>query len=260
LQRRICSRWLALPLLVLVQAPAWAEPIQADRPGQSDPAYVVPKGTWQIELGGTFERTSGRVATWDAPEPLLRYGVLESVELRLSADGWIGSHERGSETENAGSDLELSTKVRLWEQQRWLPATSVLAGLSFPTGGRPVTSDGTDPFGKFIASWELGEPFTLGANLGMAGPTQGVADRRRVFELFAAASLGISLTERTGAFLEYYVTVRGRGRRDEHAVDGGFTYLLSDDVQLDISGGAGLNREAPDFFVGPGIAWRFRSP
>ena len=35
--------WLALPLLILVQASAWAEPIQADRPGQSDPAYVVPK-------------------------------------------------------------------------------------------------------------------------------------------------------------------------------------------------------------------------
>lgn len=239
-----------------------AEPIQADRPGSADPAYVMPKGTGQIEVGGTFEHETdnGHVATWDAPEPLLRFGVLERVELRLSADGWIGSHERGQQTENAGSDLELSTKVRLWGQERWLPATSLLAGLRFPTGGRAVTSNGYDPFGTLIASWDLGGRFSLDTKLGVAAPTQGVTDSGRVDELFAASSLGISLTERTGAFLEYYATVRGRGKHDEQAVGGGFTYLLTDNVQLDISGGAGLDREAPDFSVGAGVAWRFWSP
>ena len=136
----------------------------------------------------------------------------------------------------------------------------MLAGLSFPTGGRAVTSAGYDPFGGFIASWGLGERFSLDTDLGVGTPTQGVDDSGRVYQLFAAASLGISLTDRIGALLEYYAIVQGRGMRDEHAVSGGFTYLLTDDVLLDISGGVGLNREAPDFFVGPGIAWRFWSP
>ena len=267
MSRQVLSReagpsWLVLLLFVLLPASSHADPIQADRPGQADPAYVVPEGTGQIELGGAFERETNdeHVATWDAPEPLLRFGLVEGVELRLSADGWIGSHERGQETENDGSDLELSAKVRLLEQQQWLPATSLLAGLRFPTGGRAVTSDGYDPFGKLIASWQLGERFSLDTNLGVSAPTQGVADSGRVFELFAAASLGVSLTEWTGAFLEYDATVRGRGEHDEQALDGGFTYLLTNNVQLDISGGAGLNRAAPDFFVGAGIAWRFWSP
>ena len=253
---------LACLLFLLVPVTSAAEPIQADRPGEAEPAYVVPKGTGQIELGGSFERESDdeHVATWDAPEPLLRVGVLEGVELRLSAIGWIGSRERGHGTENAGSDLELSTKIRLLEQRQWLPATSVLAGLSFPTGGNGVTSDGYDPFGTLIAGWQLGERFSLTTNLGVGAPTQGVGDSRRVYELFAAASLGVSLTESTGAFLEYDTTVRGRGERDEQALDGGFTYLLTDDLQLDISGGAGLNHAAPDFFVGAGVAWRFCSP
>jgi len=100
----LCPRWLALLLLVLVPAIGNTQPIQADRPGQATPAYVVPKGTPQIEVGGTFARetSNGHTLIWDAPEPLLRYGVLERVELRLSADGWIGSHERGQETQNAG--------------------------------------------------------------------------------------------------------------------------------------------------------------
>ena len=161
--------------------------------------------------------------------------------------------------QSSGSDFELSTKVRLLEQQQWLPATSVLAGLSFPTGGRAATSDGYDPFGKLIASWQLGERFSLDTNLGIAAPSQGATDSGRVYELFCATSFGVSLTERVGTFLEYYATVRGRGQHDEHAIDAGFTYLLTDNVQLDLSGGAGLNRAAPDFFVGAGIAWRFWS-
>ena len=96
LEKRICQSWLALPLLVLVPASGRAEPIQADRPGRATPAYVMPKGAGQIQLGATYERDNGHVATWDAPEPLLRYGVVERAELRLSAAGWIGSHERGA--------------------------------------------------------------------------------------------------------------------------------------------------------------------
>jgi hypothetical protein len=37
---------------------------------------------------------------------------------------------------------------------------------------------------------------------------------------------------------------------------GGFTFLVNDDLQLDVSAGAGLNDAAPDFFVAAGVAWR----
>src|SRR5262245_40203998 len=100
-------------LLVLVGVPlvGHADPIQTDRPGQTDPAYVLPKGTGQIELGAAFARENddAHVSTWDAPEPELRVGVFERAELRITAVGWIGSREEGHDTENAGSDLQLST-------------------------------------------------------------------------------------------------------------------------------------------------------
>jgi len=252
----LVSWWIAAPLA------GRADPIQTDRPGQTDPAYVLPKGTAQIELGAAFARENddGHMSTWDAPEPELRIGVFERAELRISALGWIGSREDGDGTKNQGSDLELSTKLRLLEQQEWWPATSLLAGVSLPTGGSAVSSDGVDPFGKVIASLQLGERFSLDANLGLAAPTQGVSDSRRVYELFAATSLGFALSERTGTFLEYAATVRGRGEPDEHALDGGFTYLVTDDVQLDVSAGAGLNHAAPDYVIGVGLAWRFWRP
>jgi hypothetical protein len=39
---------------------------------------------------------------------------------------------------------------------------------------------------------------------------------------------------------------------------GGFTFLVSDNIQWDIRGGVGLNDEADDYFVGTGLSVRFR--
>ena len=46
--------------------------------------------------------------------------------------------------------------------------------------------------------------------------------------------------------------------RVEHYLNGGFSYLLSNDIQWDIRAGTGLNDAADDFFVGTRLAIRFR--
>jgi len=256
--------WRAVAVLValLVAAPrvSHADPIDADRPGLATPATVIEPGTAQIETGAGFERESGHEHTWTVGEPLLRIGVIDRAELRLDTVGFvhIDSDEEGSE--NAGGDLEVSTKIELVEQSSWRPETSLLAGLSFPTGGRAVTSDGYDPFGSLLASWQIGDRFDVDANLGFADRTQGPDDSSRVFETFVAVAGDVSFAKRWGSFLEYFATLRGSGAPDEHAVDGGFTYLATDDVQLDVSAGAGLSDAAPDYFVDVGVAWRFWTP
>lgn len=250
---------LAVALPIGVPTAQAVEPIAPDRPGQADPATVLDPGVAQIEMAFTFSReTDGKdTDTWTVPEPLLRVGVFERVELRLAADGLVVIDERSGKTESTGSDFELATKVRILEQAGWLPATSLLAGLSFPTGGRAVTSDGYDPFATLIASWDIGERFAFDANIGIADPSQGWDDSDRVVETFGAASLGVSLSDRFGTFLGYFTTLRGSGEDDEHSMDTGVTFLVTDDLQLDVTGGAGLNQAAPNFFVGVGVAWRF---
>jgi hypothetical protein len=39
--------------------------------------------------------------------------------------------------------------------------------------------------------------------------------------------------------------------------NGGFTLLMNENTQLDLRVGAGLNNEAPDFFAGAGLSFRF---
>jgi hypothetical protein len=238
-----------------------AEPLVADRPGEAENTSIVPQGAIQLEGGFKFERQTGGddpdTDTTTVPELLLRIGILPVAELRLSADGFVHEDRAGASNRSSGSDLELGAKLRCFDQDGLRPTTALLAALSFPTGGRAVTSDGFDPRGSLLLNWELGERFGLDANLGFAGPTQGVDDSRRVFELKPALSLEASITQRASAFVEYFSTLRPSGGEDEHSIDSGLTYLLSDAIQLDLSAGVGLNRVAPDFFIGAGVAWRW---
>jgi len=237
-----------------------AEPLAADRPGEGETTSIVPRGAFQLEGGFKFERQTGGddpdTDTTTVPELLLRVGIHPIAEQRLSADGFVHEDRAGASNRSSGSDLELGTKLRFFDQDGLRPTTALLAMLSFPTGGRAVTSDGFDPRGSLLLNWGLGERLGLDANLGFAGPTQGPDDSSRVFELQPTLSLEASVTQRSSAFFEYYSTLRPSGGKDEHSIDSGVTYLLSDDVQLDLSAGVGLNRAAPDFFIGAGVAWR----
>jgi len=72
--------------------------------------------------------------------------------------------------------------------------------------------------------------------------------------------LEASLSPRWIVFLEYLAEIKARGEENEHSVNGGVSFLLRDNLQLDLSAGVGLNDAAHDFFVGAGAVWRFSPP
>ena len=43
----------------------------------------------------------------------------------------------------------------------------------------------------------------------------------------------------------------------EHYLDGGVTYLINMNLQLDARIGLGLNDDAAEFFVGAGVSYRY---
>ena len=67
------------------------------------------------------------------------------------------------------------------------------------------------------------------------------------------------MTSSVGSYLEYFGFYPG-GADDEgdtkNFINGGFTYAVNDDLQLDILAGFGLNDDAEDFFTGVGISFR----
>jgi hypothetical protein len=250
-------RGFALAVCLLASLAAAGEPLEPNRPGQADPPTVLAPGVAHIEGGFTFEReTEGDdTDTLTAPEVELRLGVYDRIEIQLFAEGLVQEWREGDGNSTGGSDLELDARVRLWEQARWRPATAVDFGLSFPTGSAFATSGGFDPEGEILYAWDFAERWNLNGNFDFASETQGDDDSSRHFVFRPELALGLTISHRLGTFVEYYGVIE-EDAPDQHSVDGGVTFLLNENLQLDISASAGLNDAAPDFFVAAGVAWR----
>lgn len=249
---------LALTLCLLSLLAASQGPIETNRPGQADPPKVLPPGVAQVESGLRLERESDETPTKNTltwPQLELRLGVIPRLELQLSADGLVQEWREGQSDETGGGDLELDARLRLWDQAGWRPAAAVELGLSFPVGSDFATSGGFDPEGDILFAWQLEERFTLIGNLDFASETQGDDDSSRHFVFRPELSLDIALGERQGAFVEYFGNIE-ESAGDQHSFGAGVTFLLTKNLQLDLSGGAGVTDAAPDFFIEAGFAWR----
>jgi hypothetical protein len=159
-----------------------------------------------------------------------------------SIEGGVGVDSDGAE------DLTLGTKVFLLAQEEWIPEASVILHVVTPTGARAFSNRNAEFEMNVLYGWDLPYDFTLGASSGYstatqvehlaAGPLPGdVEDRHNVFH--QSVTVGAPWTDRLRSYLEYFgLYFDGlSGGRPEHYIDGGFTYLLNNDTQLDIRAG-----------------------
>ncbi|RME36648.1 MAG: transporter, partial [Planctomycetota bacterium] len=67
-----------------------------------------------------------------------------------------------------------------------------------------------------------------------------------------------SVTDKLGVYVEYFgFYTQNRHTAPAHSINGGVTYLIHEDFQIDWRIGGGVSDEADDFFTGVGFARRF---
>ena len=222
-----------------------------DRPDRTESATVVPRGLLQVETGYLFAREGG-VDSFAAPGTLFRIGLGGRTELRLGHAGVVGAEGR-----RGAGDSEVGAKVNLIPQaDGWRPELALLGGLSLPTGGDGFSSGGADPSFLVAFAHEPAPGVSLGYNAGAAWESSSDLQNRDAFVVYSLA-LGISLTDRLGAFLELFGDRQVTAEvATGAAVDGGLTFLLTDVLQLDVAVGRGLREPADDLFVGTGVSLR----
>jgi hypothetical protein len=265
----IAAATLAL-ISLSTAVPASETPLEliSDRPDQTESSAVIPRGMAQLELGWTHaERDGGGVESESdsLPETLLRIGLSRSVELRLGFGGRLSDELRlpsGDRTKTDGAaDTSLGFKVKLAEEgEGGRPEIALLGTFSLPTGDDDLTSDRVDPSFRLAFSHTLSERLGIGYNIGSAWSSaeDGGGERDTLAVVEWTVALGIAATDRLGFFVELF----GESGLSAHGApansfDGGATWLVTPELQLDLFAGAGLSDAADDWFAGLGLVYRF---
>lgn len=244
-----------------------APPFTTDRPSQSDASTLVPVGYFQVEAGYTYTEDDSAGATTEShsgPNLLLRYGVLDRLELRLGWDGYQSVQTDPDPTITGAGDGQVSAKVYFWEEAGWLPETTLLAGTSLPFGKDGISSERSDPFFRFLLQYTLPEGFSFGSNVGVTWKTTDSGGKDTNADFVYTALLGYGVNPQVDAFVEFFGAlpleegVSGSpSAEDRHGFDAGFAWRVLPTVQFDLSAGVGLNDAALDLFIAAGISYRF---
>ena len=232
-----------------------SEQIATDRPGLANGAGIVPTGTLQFESGYTFSRVGGG-KEHSLGEVLLKIAPLERMEFRVGVNSYLFTRSPDSDDSGFG-DGSLGLKVKLFEGGEGagsLDISTILA-TTLPTGSGIYRENKLQPSAELILGWDLSESVGIGTDFSYA-----LASRQgdQYNQFAGGVSLGFSLSERTACFLEYYgIAVESGYGENTSYFDGGFTYLISDNCQVDIHSGVGLSDEDPNYFVGVGLSYNF---
>jgi hypothetical protein len=230
--------------------------IVPDRPGQTNPPNIVLVGTVQLETG--FSRESDKTdeiltTNFLYNTSLIRIGLLENCELRFIFEyaGTKVDSPAQSTTINGFNPISLGTKLAVCPEKGIIPQTSLNVSVALPYFGRQeFRPDYLAPSFIFLMQNTLNDRYTLGYNLGL----QWDGNQPHATAVYSI-SLSMNVVDNVGIFAELYGFSMEKSRSDYRS-DVGCTYLVTTNVQLDISGGVGLNSTAPDSFIAIGLAWR----
>lgn len=243
-------------------APARAEePIATDRPDFVESSDTVGRGRAQIETSLAWERdrAKGTRTTLLSTPTLLRLGVSEDWELRLESDGRQRQRTRAAAldtTQQGWADASLGVKWHMRDGEGAAPGVAWLLHADLDSGSAAFRGEGMRPSVRVVMEWELDENWSAGLMPGLAWEK---ANGNRYAAGIFGAVLGRSLSETTRVFAELALPHIAAGRHGgtQATFDFGAAWLLTSDVQIDLSAARGLNHRTPDWSAGIGLSVRF---
>ncbi len=226
--------------------------IQTDRPDQTESPVTVPKKHFQIETGISFEKIDGESNSYTYPTILLKYGINDVFELRLIPE-YVTSHIQSLKYSGI-TPVTVGFKVKLAEEKGILPMLSFLGHLSIPSvASKNFKTTWYAPSFRFTMQHALSQKVSLGYNVGAEwnGETPEPA-------FIYTLTTGYSISEKLSSYIELYGFFIQKSTSD-HRVDGGLSYLLKKNMMVDISGGFGINKYAPAYYIAAGFSIRLKN-
>lgn len=225
--------------------------IQTDRPDQTECPFIVPINYFQLENGFTYEKTNTESSQIVTPTILTRFGINNHFELRLITEYSI--EDDFSNNISGINPILIGFKTRLFEEKGGVPLTSFIGHIGIPkTGSKSLQTIYYAPEFRFTMQHTLSKKQSLSYNLGAEWNGE-TAEPTFIYTLTS----GYSLSEKVGCYIELYGFVP-QIEKPDHRFDAGLTYLFNPNHQLDISGGFGLSKISPEYYLAVGYSFRFK--
>jgi hypothetical protein len=255
---------LALAQTVAAQTPTPPQPdlINADRPGIADGSGAIDRGTVQVEFGlqQQFLHASGSQQRSEFLPTLFRLGLGDHIEARVETSLYIWTRITPASGPASTADGFSPTTIGMkynFSGAGTSPQRSfgVILRVAPPSGsGIDATHRATADL-RLAADWDLPKKLSLNPNIGVA---RYAGDSNRDFTTaLMALTLSWWPTTTVNPFVDAgYQASNGPGQSGVLTIDGGIAYIISRNVQLDVSAGAGPGAAAPRPFWAVGISVR----
>lgn len=229
------------------------DPISTDRPDQTETADLVPKGWFQMENGFSIEDTEpGFIYTH--PSTLWKVGVSEHFEVRILTE-YINIQLDPNPKVDGLLPIQVGFKSKLLDQKGIVPQASFIGHLSLPgLASEQFQQTYFAPSLRLAFLHDIHDRFTVSYNVG--AEWDGETPRPDFIYTF---SLSAGLVAGFGVYAEIYGDVPQQLEDDNKLrFDAGLTYLITNDIQADVSGGIGLTENAPEKYIAIGLSYRFK--
>jgi hypothetical protein len=242
-------------MLSFVSYGQYNETIRSGRPGQSIGPFTVGKGIFQIQTGMDVFGYENKSAPFKGDgflnNTVLRYGVAERWEVSALADYKVEAWKSGNvETDFSGlAAFDIGGRYHIFSGEGLIPSVGLQLRFRLPVLSVDYEIDNVAPRFTIATSQQLSETFTLFTNWG--GSWNGV---NSIGTGFYTINLAFPIAGKLGGFVESYGSLTD-GDFDSR-FDAGLSYLVNNDLQLDVLGGPGSNDGVTDYFLSVGLSWR----
>lgn len=243
--------------------------LSADRPDQTESAYTVDAGHFQVEMdlvnlfldedrsGGGDQRTE----IWAVAPTNLKLGLWNRADLQLVLDPFVHARVEdraaGTVSEASGfGNVQTRLKYNLWGNDGGPTALAVMPFVKWPLPESGLRNGHVE--GGVILPFAAELP--QGWGLGLMTEFDWV--RRQEASTYDtwfvnSVTLGRNLGGRLGGYVEFFTVVSAAGEFDwVGQVGGGLTYALNANLRLDLGCNFGVTDSAPDFNPFVGLTWR----
>ena len=244
--------------------------MSTDRPDVTESPHTVDAGHFQIETdlaSYTYdrhnpERVDVRVEGWSFLNLNLKAGLWHDTDLQLILPVVNGQRitdfEAGGVQRDRGfGDVTVRLKRNLWGNDGGATALALMPFVKFPTASGELGNGAVEgglivPLGVDLSGgWTMGVMAEFYINRDESGRDYHV-------EFLNSITFSRKLVGELGAYVEFVSLANTESGSDWIVTgNGGFTYAVSEDLQLDAGVNIGLTRAADDVNPFIGVSWRF---